>query len=637
MFFLYSLGLSLYVNYITVCLLTWARVYVTPVIFVLFFIELCYYIFLYRYSNLHLLFKETISSIFLRIQKYYAELSLLNKFLLIFSIIIVLFFLALIPFSAGTSYYFTDAHVQYTRWPSNWAANTFPVRPSHYPQLFSTNLSIINIVTGDGGLRFFTKLFMPVFFISILLMFFDLAKSKKSPAYLAALLIYSMILLIMYGVLFILDVNADIPVSFFGFLTFYTILQQSTKKFDIKNILLVSVFAVSCANTKLAGFYMFFVVCLWLLFRFYSFRKEIPTSILIKTGVYIVLIFAAGNFWYYIQPSEMVEGLNQSTWLQPTYLQRCINAVYILAYSAGIPFFLLTLISLAASLFVIEARHIMYIVVLPASIVWMFFFSNDLRNYSFVIPYIAYCSAFGLQFIFHKIASSEGKTSPSIFNFNQKLITPIIILLIVGVGFLAGTNDFFNFLIKMSYTLNSFAFNRFRLVNTIEIGYYKYVEYYVSAIRLLCISLLLIYALRKSKIKIVYIVLVLLLACVMANFTFLSQDKIWQMQKKDTDLVRARNLQFLIYSSLDTKGRTNLINTNSSLYMQLVPSTRTANVFIPQPDSLMKIECNYQYDNNFILLQKDKLNKEEIEMFMHKNNLTINLDGIDFFLFRIIN
>lgn len=634
MFFLYSAGLSLYINYLLVCMLTWIKIYTIQVLLPIIFIEFCLYIYLYKDSDFKTFLTSSPAKMFSRLKEFFISLSPVNKTLLVSSIIATAFFLALIPFSAGTSYYFTDAFVQYTRWPRNWAANQFPVRPSHYPQLFSANLSIINLITGEGGLRFFTKLFMPVFFISIILMFFDLALSRKSFVYLAAMLIYSLILIIMYGLLYILDVNADIPVSFYGFLTFYAFLKMGKEKFDKQSILLISLFAVSCANTKLAGFYILFITGCWILYKFYSLKKEIPVGTLLQTGLYIILIIAAGNFWYFIQPKEMAGGLDQSTWLQPTYLLRCINAVYILAYSAGLPFFLLLIILFAASFRVKQVKPVIYAIILPASIVWMFFFSNDLRNYSFVIPYIAFCSAFGLKFIYSKLPlKTEPSTAPP--RTGLRYHTPAIILLLIITGLLCSTDWTFNYLMKLSYTLNIYIFNRFRLVNTIEIGYYKYVEYYVSAIRLLCFASVLLTLISKLKIKMAYILSALALCIIAAGFTVLDSKAIWEKQVNDIELVKARNFQTLIYPTLNAGTKTNYIYTNSPLYMQLVPNTNTTNIFIPNIDSLFR-PSNYTPEiSNYILLQRDKVTPAEIEDVISSMRAQVSLDGVDFILLKI--
>jgi hypothetical protein len=635
MFFLYSAGLSFYINYLTVCLLTWMRIYTIQVILPIICIEICLYIFLYRKSDFKPFLNSSPAKTFAKLRIFFTSLSPVNKTLFAASIITIIYFLTLIPFSAGTSYYFTDAFVQYTRWPKNWAANQFPVRPSHYPQLFSANLSIINIITGEGGLRFFTKLYMPVFFISIILMFFDLALSRKSFVYLAALLIYSLILIIMYGLLYILDVNADIPVSFFGFLTFYAFLKMEEEKFNKQSILLISLFAVSCANTKLAGFYILFAASFWILYKFYSARKELPRNELFKTGLYILIIIAAGNFWYFIQPKEMAGGLDQSTWLQPTYYLRIINAFYILAYSAGLPFFLFLVITSAASLMVRAARPVIYFIILPASAVWMLFFSNDLRNYSFVIPYIAFISSLGLKYIYSKLPIKEEYPVRHKTREGKKYLPLLCIIILPAIGILAGTYSFFNFLIKLSYTLNIYIFNHFRLVNTIEIGYYKYVEYFTDGIRLLCFTPALAYIFAKIKIRNIYVLGALVFCIAATGLTVLDSRAIWDKQVRDIEMVNARNLQALIYPTLTSVKKDNYIYTNSPLYMQLVPNSNTTNYFIKYIHlSINQINYDKQ-KNNYILLQRDKIGLSDIDTLLHTPDIQVSLDGVDFLLLKV--
>ena len=637
MFFLYSVGLSLYINYLTVCLLTLLRIYTIQIIMPVILIELCIYIFLYRNTKFASLFNTTPAGIFSKVKIYYNNLSPINKTLFAAAVIVAAFFLALIPFSAGTSYYFNDAIDSYTRWPKEWAANHFPLSTGHYPQLFPANLSLIDIINGEGGLRFFTKLFMPVFFLSIILMFFDLALSRKAFVHLAGLLIYSLILLIMYGLLFILDVNADIPVSFYGFLTFYVYLKQQSKNFDRQSIILISLFAVSCTNTKLAGFYILFITGLWILYKFYSLRKTVPILTLFRTVLYIILIIAAGNFWYLIQPKDMAGGLDQSMWQLPTYYLRIINAVYILAYSAGLPFFIFLIITFVSSFKVTESKPVIYAIILPATIIWMFFFSNDLRNYSFVISYIAFCSAYGLKYIYSKLHIREIQAPAAAYKTSGKYWGPVIIILLIAAGILSGTDWTFNYLMKMSYTLSIYVFNRFRLVNTIEIGYYKYVEYFVSAIRLLCFAAVLIILISKLKIKMAYILGVLTLCIIAAGFSVLDNKTIWKRQTNDIELVKVRNLQALIYPELNSGKGINYIYTNSPLYMQLVPNANTTNTFIQDINSLLYARKYDKGANNYILLQRDRLAPADIEKAIRATNAQVTLDGVDFLLLKIID
>jgi hypothetical protein len=101
---------------------------------------------------------------------------------------------------------------------------------------------------------------MPLFFFANLLMFFDLAIDKKKYVYLIALIIYGLFAPIIYNLVFIADGNGDLPVSFFAFLSFYAYLKTDKENFQLKEYIIVFLFASTAAGTKLAGFMSFLLV-----------------------------------------------------------------------------------------------------------------------------------------------------------------------------------------------------------------------------------------------------------------------------------------------------------------------------------------------------------------------------------------
>ena len=101
-------------------------------------------------------------------------------------------------------------------------------------------------------------------------MFFDLAIDKKKYVYLIALVIYGLFAPIIYNLVFIADGNGDLPVSFFAFLSFLYLLKDEKEKFQLKEYIIVFLFASTAAGTKLAGFYVFFfmsIICLYYLLQ----------------------------------------------------------------------------------------------------------------------------------------------------------------------------------------------------------------------------------------------------------------------------------------------------------------------------------------------------------------------------------
>jgi len=611
--FLYSMGLSLYLNYLIVCLLTLMKIYTAQVGYILFVVELFALFYFYSREFKYIFSNKTFNDYYLQVIRYFRNLPSLHRTVFILSIILILFFLCLIPLSAGTTYYFTDALMHWTRWPTSWASNNFPVGTTHYPQLFPTNLSLIYVFTGEPTIQFFPKLVMPFFFIGILLMFFDLAYVGNSVVHLAGLIIYSGILFVFYSLLFILEVNADIPVSFFSFLTFYTYLRNNEKCFEIKTVLLITIFAVSTANTKLAGFYILPVAFYWILKIFYNNHKTVTKHDVIRTCIYIILIFLGSIFWYFIRPVEMIQGLDQSVYMDASYSTRFIKAINMLVYSLSLPFMIIISSTLLAALFTKEARYIVLYIIIPALIMWAFSFSADFRNLSFIIPFVAYSAAYGLRFIFDKVVKAKDEAIIFESTFKRKTLSQIIfVLCILIVLIIIGTNFFFNFEIKSAYFLSKYLFGSQRVIYTTEIGYYKYVEYYTSALRLLSVFMLILFAVRKSKIKVVYFLILVAVILIVANFTLLNKESILQRQIHDNELVAVHNLYFNIYPILKSSCQSD-ITTNYISFCELILPAKTKLEYISGISPKLIIKHNLHYGNEYLLLQKEKTNHDTLD------------------------
>jgi hypothetical protein len=615
--FLYWMGLSLYSNYLVVCILTWLKLYISPVIFSIFSLEIVYLAYLFIRNINFILSGKTVKDYYLIFKNYLSQLSLLHKIVFVFACIVILFFISLIPFNIGTSYYFIDALNHWTRWPVRWASNSFPPDAGHYPQLFPANLSLIYVFTGELGNQFFPKAIMPLFFIGNLLIFFDLAFVHKSLVNLTGLVIYGFILIIFYSVLFILEVNADIPVSFFGFLTFYTIKRNEHEGFNIKTMLLVIVFASSAALTKLAGTYILALAVLWVIYVFYKNSKSISSRLIIKTGSYLLLILFGSIFWYLVRPVSMIKGLDQSIYLLPGYTTRFLNAAKMLIFTLGLPFLLFLSITLVASFFNKETKYIVTLIIFPALIIWAFFFSADFRNLSFAVPFIAYASAYGVLVIYNKVVKNKNVVKTyftPIPIFKNKITLSILVILFLSLTFIgAGTNTFFNFGMKLAYLFHEHMFGGYRLGYFTEIGYYKYVEYIISAFRLSCIVLLVLFILRNAKVKISYVLLSIILISLTAGFICLKKENISQMLIHDKEMVKIHNLYFKVYSFVNIPDQNNLIIANNMSFSQLIPPSTTQFLYLNNFYLGILNEPVRQYQRNYLLLEKDNLSKETLD------------------------
>ncbi len=269
---IYVFAFSLFSNYALVTIFTSIGIYKLVIVFIIIFLELLILVYLILVKRIKINLKISIKELILKFISYYNSLTFYRKSILITVSAIILFYFSLFIANIGTIFYFIDTvkNIEWNTWAIDFSNNIFPRFSSHFPQLIPANWSLSYLIIGHPNVHFFPKSFMPLFFFSNLMLFLDLAIRKKRVVYLFGLIIYGLSAPIIYSLVFIADGNADLPVSFFAFLSFYTYLNTDKTKFEIKEYLLVFLFASTAAGTKLAGFYVFFLlsfVCLFHLLK----------------------------------------------------------------------------------------------------------------------------------------------------------------------------------------------------------------------------------------------------------------------------------------------------------------------------------------------------------------------------------
>jgi hypothetical protein len=582
---LFFMGLSLYSNYLAVCLLTWLTLYTPPVVTGLVVLELSLLVFLALRTSWHLPHLPVPQELHRRFSDFTASLPPAHRAAFLAACFILLVAFCLIPISAGSAYYFSDALMHWTRWPAAWAANTFPIETSHYPQLFPADLSVMHLFTGDPGLQFFPKTVMPLFFIGILLMFFDLFIDRRSVVHLAGFFVYAAFLFIFYSLLFILEVNADIPVSFFAFLTYYTVHRRAADSSRRTTAVLVCVFAVSAANTKLAGLYMLLPAAVWTARMLLVPQGTVRRTELIRTLIAVFAVCAAGFFWYAIRPSEMIGGLNQSVYLPATYSARLFNAVSMLYHTAGAPLFVFLCVTIAAALWTSQARSIVLVIVAPSLLLWAFFFSADFRNLSYAIPFAACSAAYGLKFIYGKLVVWTAAPARSPLSLPVTPVSPLLLVLLLAVGAIAaGTSACFNAGMNLAYFFHALLFRGYRIGYMTELGYYRYVEYYCSALRLACVAAIALMGMKYVRLNTMALILAAVAVTVLSGAAVLTSGHMHRTQTEDMDMVTVRNLYYRVYPYLHAHQSAVIVSNNARFCTLILPA-HTIAVFRNPPDA----------------------------------------------------
>lgn len=568
---LYVFALSLFSNYAFITLLVLLKLYTREVVFLLISFEFIVVIFLVTKNQILISGATGFDQLFYFIRDLIKQNTFSIKVLFWASLIIILFYFSLFVSNLGTIFYFVDTvnNIHWNTWAMDFAHNIFPQRSSHFPQLIPANWSISYLLIGESNVHFFPKSFMPLFFFGNLLMFLDLAFDKKNYVYLIALIIYGLFAPIVYNLVFIADGNGDLPVSFFTFLSFYAYLKTNKEVFNLKEYTIVFLFASTAAGTKLAGFYIFSflsIICLYHLIKNYNQLSKKQLSFL---AISIILILSINLFWYLLKPTTMAGGLHQPEWLAKGYANILKSALHLLYYNWGLPVLAFFILTFVFSLFYKESRYITLFFVVPPIILWMFKYSSDFRNLSFVVPFISYASAFGVLKIIEIL-----KNRKLIIRINQESLTKIvfnkkinwIFASFIPIGFvcffLIGTNYFYQILFSIYSFISKYYFQSNRITYLIDYTFFLPVDYYQRVFAVMSILVSIISALYFIKIKVRDVFIVLTFSALFLNFTFVTKSEILNHQKNEFAQVNARNYYQTISTILNKPEFGKIVITN---------------------------------------------------------------------------
>jgi hypothetical protein len=665
---LYIFSFSLFINYCLVTILTLFSFYTVTVLWGIVIIEMLYLLFFCRDEFKNLFPGIKISESFLRLKIFITNSSPVNKILLIISGIILLFYCSVFIANIGTIFYFIDTvnNYEWNRWAIDFASNILPKYSSHFPQLIPANWSVCYVLIGKMDVHFFPKAIMPLFLISNLLIFLDLALTKKNNVFLVGMIIYGLFAPIFYSVMFIAGGNADVPVSFFAFLTFYAFVKFSptlnnaasrlisfsevlpTQKDNIINkYLLVFLFASMAASTKLAGFYTFSITSFILIVFLFTSRKSLNKIDLFRILLSAIVISALSLFWYFKSPTVMYSGLNQPEYLSPegtfTIVARALKLLY---FNFGLPVCAFFILTITASIFEKKTRLISLVMIIIPFSIWIIKYSADFRNLSFIVPFLSVSSAIGLYKIISlfKYSISPEKENPitpadnkSSINKKEKYIL-VLSSIMSGMTLLFVMSDKFYLLLYNVYQfIHKYYFQSNRIVYFIEYDLLLHVDFYQRIFIAMFLLLFVLAIMILIKMRISVIITIVLFAAVLLNFTSFKENDIVNYQKECFNKVEARNYYGWIKMIVDGPDSLKQINTNfKEILHDKIP--RENNFKYVEKVSKSFLE-GIKTPNYKLFLKAEYLNNET------RNFIKIKIDGGDYtrllvdsdFIFFVVN
>jgi len=619
---IYIFALSLFANYALVTILVLSRIYIREVMLSIIIVEIIVITVLIIKKKIIISNTPSIDKLSSFLRNLITQNSLSVKLLVIASIIIILFYLSLFISNIGTIFYFVDTvnNIHWNTWAIDFSNNIFPKQSSHFPQLIPANWSISYLLIDEANVHFFPKSFMPLFFFANLLMFFDLAIDKKKYVYLIALVIYGLFAPIIYNLVFIADGNGDLPVSFFAFLSFYAYLKTDKEKFQLKEFIIIFLFASTAAGTKLAGFYVFFfmsIICLYyLLLNIKSLSKK-EIGILIGS---VILMLSVNLFWYFMKPEVMTGGLHQPEWLAETYAIILKKAFHLLYYNWGLPVLAFFILTFSFSLFVKESRYITIFFVIPPLILWMFKYSSDFRNLSFVVPFISYVSAFGVSKILEVLKNKKESDNLLILsdstdkNYKRAAWTYILFFVIGMLCFFLIRTDYAYQILYSTYSLISkYYFQSNRITYFTDFTFFVHVDYYQKVFSMMFLVFASYSIVHLLKINLKYLFILILFGVTILNFTLVTESQIIKHQQNEFDIVDARNYYFRVNTILQgAKLDRNVFTNFKSICSEKVK--RNIEFSHIENNRLLKyLEDSSEIESKIIFIKLNELDNQRIE------------------------
>jgi hypothetical protein len=314
----YGFGLSLLINYLLVFVFTAVGIYKPLTLYILLFIEIVLLIYYwaagsktrdYRYINLD------ISRCFTSLKQFFASHSLTYNFLFLLSVGVMLWYVFLFFYFLSGVFEHWDPVTGWNRFALDWADNQWPTNTWRYPQLIPTNWSISYVMMQNTEVQCFAKAIMPLFSIAVLLLFLDLAISKKKAVYLLGLVGYGGLLGYLYNPSYIVSGYVDIAVSFFAFLSFHALHNSRgcDRSWRFPAIWWSVIFAAAAAITKQAGLFILGIILVWGIRNLYQNRPASSNEKI--TGKVLVLLFTViiiTASWYIIKEIHIAGEIDRS-------------------------------------------------------------------------------------------------------------------------------------------------------------------------------------------------------------------------------------------------------------------------------------------------------------------------------------
>jgi hypothetical protein len=398
---LYSLALSLIINYLLVLHLALAGIYTPIASYLLLGIELVLMIYLALKKKIKL--KDDL------------YISINNDFNSFPKNIIPI---AALAATAGSLYFFFDSYgdvfthwdavFSWNRWAIDWYLNDIPQLTYLYPQLIPANWSLSYIMIKDHTLQFAAKSIMPLFYTFILVAFFDLYLKKQKIVFTLSIFFLSAAVLL-YSLPYIDSGYVDFASALLSVAALHAILGTDTNNPGLRDTAIVFLLASGAAASKQSGLIILSFSIFWFIWIMIKNKKSMGLkNVLLHISLaFFIILFVL--YWYIIKLVDIKMGRDFSTLKflfidihhDASLIQRFINGLETLRAN---PLFFIILIALSMiSLFDRKNRWFTLGITIPSVLIWGLLFSYDDRNIIQAFPFLAFSASSALVFLCRKI------------------------------------------------------------------------------------------------------------------------------------------------------------------------------------------------------------------------------------------
>ncbi|MEJ5283487.1 MAG: hypothetical protein WHS77_00380 [Brevinematales bacterium] len=380
--------------------------------------------------------------LFLLILIIFKEKERFKKNLLIISsslfMLIFLWFLNQFIAKSGSIPWGGDDILGWNSWAMNWYLNNPTLSQSgFYPQMLPITFATSYFFSGTEKIFFFSRSIMPYFFFGIILFGFDNLIQKKTSWSFWGFLSLFWLFIVWREYPRMTQGLADIPSAFLAFSSFMVLL-ETRNKIENKNLSygISILLATSSALTKqygaiyYAGFFL--ILTIFLIKDYLEIKSEKNIFDFKGLLIFVSISFLLLGSWYlysfivhkYISDplSYFASGpfLDYKYNLLKTH-DNSNNFLHTFGMLSGYfksPFIFILLSILAIlGVLVWPFGLVLFLIIIPAYLLWTFFIAYSIRNFSIGLLFFIYQSGIGLSYVFDKLKIKIN------FNFVDRLTT----------------------------------------------------------------------------------------------------------------------------------------------------------------------------------------------------------------------